>query len=44
MRIKVLILITLFTLFAIFGEASILIGKDFLPIGEGCTNAFYIAF
>src|SRR4030065_2187954 len=42
MRIKFLILITLFTLFTIIGEASILLAKDFLPIGGGCTNAFYI--
>ena len=42
MRIKFLILITLFTLFAIFGEASILLARDFVPIGRGCTNAFYI--
>ena len=32
----------LFTLFVIIGEASILLAKDFLPIGGGCTNAFYI--
>jgi parallel beta-helix repeat protein len=42
MRIKFLILITLFSLCTIIGEASILIAKDFLPIGGGCTNAFYI--
>jgi len=42
MPIKVLILITLFTLFAIIGEARILLAKDFSPIGGGCTNAFYI--
>lgn len=35
-------LIALFALFTIFGEASILLAKDLLPIGKGCTNGFYI--
>ncbi|MGZ4162131.1 MAG: right-handed parallel beta-helix repeat-containing protein, partial [Neobacillus sp.] len=42
MSIKFLIFITLLNLFAMFKEASILLARDFLPIGEGCTNAFYI--
>lgn len=42
MRTKFLILITLFTSFAIIGEARNLLAKDFSPIGGGCTNAFYI--
>jgi parallel beta-helix repeat protein len=42
MRIKFLILVTLFNLFAILGEVRILLAKDLLPIGGGCTNAFYI--
>jgi len=39
---KVLILVALFTLFAIIGGASILLAKDLSQIGGGCTNAFYI--
>jgi hypothetical protein len=42
MSTKFLIFITLFNLFAIFEEDSILLAKDYLPIGRGCTNAFYI--
>jgi len=42
MRIKVLTLITLLILFGVIGETSILVAKEVLPIGKGCTNAFYI--
>src|SRR4030042_446863 len=42
MRIKSLMLATLVTFFAVIGEKSILVAKEFLPIGKGCTNAFYI--